>query len=518
MLLESLARIISICPAYHTFSSGSQSCRVLISSFNRCWSSRTTPSKETKTLPASLASLKRDFLDAVRKNDGHRAQLLRQKLRESSNDSDLNWVHNAVINMHARRRETDLAFAVATEMGSRMDSFSYAGLLNACAKAQHPPYDLPEKYAERAHHVFEEMVAKGILPSIVHYHTLMDCQAKAGKVDEAFATYEAMQQSGIPSSTRTLNILLSACSRATQPFRARETLEDFVQRGVKSDLITWNTLLSAYARAQNVDGAYEVWQDMQRSGIVPDRFTQRALSEAFGGNVALAAEIVQEAQWLQQHQGERSTGSASTSGATERAPGGKLRMHDGADLKVSDAANPMTATVSRPFFLDLHGLSQSAARIALVQRLEYLTFAHIQHALPDSNGGDRARDVQSRDGRTDTASRSEGGDSGDASQVAVQDLEIVVGKGQRSHGASVLRDAAEEILSSKGIAFQQHPNQGRLLVPSEELRRYVEAQKNSEFRNRFFHMASMQYVVVGLGLSAVLSALYVVPLILDHAV
>lgn len=48
--------------------------------------------------------------------------------------SDLNWVHNAVINMYARRRETDLAFAVANEVGPRMDSFSYAGLLNACAK------------------------------------------------------------------------------------------------------------------------------------------------------------------------------------------------------------------------------------------------------------------------------------------------------------------------------------------------------------------------------------------------
>lgn len=92
-----------------------------------------------------------------------------------------------------------------------------------------------------------------------------------------------------------------------------------------------------------------------------------------------------------------------------------------------------------------------------------------------------------------------------------------MGKGQRSHGSSVLRDAVEDILSSKGIAFQQHHNKGRLLVPSEELRRYVEAQKNSEFRNRFFHMASMQYVVVGLGLSAVLSTFYVVPLILDHA-
>lgn len=43
-------------------------------------------------------------------------------------------------------------------------------------QAQHPPYALPEKHAERAQDVFQEMIAKGIEPSSVHYHTLMDCQ------------------------------------------------------------------------------------------------------------------------------------------------------------------------------------------------------------------------------------------------------------------------------------------------------------------------------------------------------
>ena len=52
--------------------------------------------------------------------------------------SDLTWVHNAVINMHARRREPDLAFAVANEIGPRKDSWSYSGLLNACAKVWVP--------------------------------------------------------------------------------------------------------------------------------------------------------------------------------------------------------------------------------------------------------------------------------------------------------------------------------------------------------------------------------------------
>ncbi len=86
MLPESFARILSICPAYNCFPSGSSFCRVLISSSNRCLSSMTKPSREMNTLPASLASLKKEFLDAVRKNDSHRAQLLRQKLIDSSND------------------------------------------------------------------------------------------------------------------------------------------------------------------------------------------------------------------------------------------------------------------------------------------------------------------------------------------------------------------------------------------------------------------------------------------------
>ena len=86
MLLESLARILSIYPACFKSASGRQFCRMLISSSNKCLSSMTTPNKETNTLPGSLASLREGFLDAVKNNDSRRAHFLRQKLRESSND------------------------------------------------------------------------------------------------------------------------------------------------------------------------------------------------------------------------------------------------------------------------------------------------------------------------------------------------------------------------------------------------------------------------------------------------
>lgn len=109
---------------------------------------------------------------------------------------------------------------------------------------------------------------------------LLPQQAKAGKAEEALATFAAMQQRGIKPVTRTMNNLLSAFARVGQPFRAKDIMDDLVKRyGVKPDRVTWNTLLSAFARAQHVDGAYEAWQQMQQSGVAPDNLTQVAEPE-----------------------------------------------------------------------------------------------------------------------------------------------------------------------------------------------------------------------------------------------
>ncbi|KAK9915736.1 hypothetical protein WJX75_003421 [Coccomyxa subellipsoidea] len=178
----------------------------------------------------------------------------------------------------------------------------------------------------------------------------------------------------------------------------------------------------------------------------------------------MAAQIVQEADWLQQQM---------------VCP---CPILQGADLRASDAADQMTASVSRPFLLNLHGLSQSAARIALVQRLDYLTFTHIQHTLPSRKGEEQYANFS---GRIDDAQK----------------------RGGRRRTA----------ISSQANADPEARDCCRAGQADDALRRYVEAQKESQFKSRFFHMAGVQYLLVALGLSAVLSAMYVVPLILDHA-
>ena len=48
-----------------------------------------------------------------------------------------------------------------------------------CPQAEHPPYDLGPEIAARAEELFQDMLARGIQPNQVVFHTLMDVQASS---------------------------------------------------------------------------------------------------------------------------------------------------------------------------------------------------------------------------------------------------------------------------------------------------------------------------------------------------
>lgn len=45
-----------------------------------------------------------------------------------------------------------------------------------CPQAEHPPYDLPPRYAAMAAAAFREMQQRGLQPNVVVWHSLMACQ------------------------------------------------------------------------------------------------------------------------------------------------------------------------------------------------------------------------------------------------------------------------------------------------------------------------------------------------------
>jgi hypothetical protein len=67
-------------------------------------------------------------------------------------------------------------------------------------------------------------------------------------------------------------------------------------------------------------------------------------------------------------QGEGDASLAAAPRSANRKGGLKpLSIQQGAYLGQNDTCDAMTVQLSRPFMLDLHGLSQAAARIALLQ-------------------------------------------------------------------------------------------------------------------------------------------------------
>lgn len=487
---------------------------------------------------------------------------------------------NTLIGLYARRREVGRAFQLYQHLvqqearggqGSMAPNiFTYTNLLNAIAKAQHPPYDLGPEAAERAAGVFEEMLSRGIHPNQVAFHSLMDVQAKAALPDAAFDTYRAMLAAGVAPSHTTFSILMTACGRAGDHRRAAEVMEKLMpQAGVSPTTALWNSLLGAYAKSGSVDGAYATWVRMLESGAAPDAYTERALVDALASHPALAADVLAEARQIRQsmaqqqkhqpQQGQQRAGQVA--GEAPEGPGAAARLPPrvtnppgqnpppGADVASKAAwrsksagahqlsgttplrqgellvdempsgthsplggttyqgtayrrptpagspgaqrgcvqAGEATLDLDHLLWLDLHRMSQAAARASLLRRLEVLVqlAPTLVQQVERGEGGraaQRAQQGSRQRGRGPLAESllgpaAPGGDGEDPPGLVVV---TGVGRHSKEAGSGVLKEAVRDLLGRHGIPFEEdRTNAGRLLVPWPGLRRFVLDQQAS---------------------------------------
>ncbi|KAL4443286.1 hypothetical protein ABPG75_011023 [Micractinium tetrahymenae] len=57
-----------------------------------------------------------------------------------------------------------------------LSDYAYSTIITALSRAEHPPYDLPPRYAAMAADAFREMWGRGVQPNVVVWHSLMSCQ------------------------------------------------------------------------------------------------------------------------------------------------------------------------------------------------------------------------------------------------------------------------------------------------------------------------------------------------------
>mmetsp|Transcript_19241 Transcript_19241/g.53653 ORF Transcript_19241/g.53653 Transcript_19241/m.53653 type:complete len:404 (+) Transcript_19241:109-1320(+) len=392
---------------------------------------------------------------------------------------------NSLITMYGRRSELSNALSAADKMKTHRlawDTYTYAAILDALSKAQMPPYLLDMKYAAMAKEYFSQMLEAGVEANYVTFHSLMDCQSKAGLVEEAFAILEEMQEHGLEPTVFTFNVLIGACAKAGQPFRAKHVLEHMMpEAGIEPDVVSYNGVLGAFVKAGNIDNAYYTWVGMKDRGLLPTKVTASHMSEALLGSPAFLEELLGEARERARRMTAMSGGASGRTASTS-VNGGK--PFSAADQHRSAAGS--FDTPEDPAMLDLHRLSQSSAQAELLRRLDWLT-----------------EDINSTKAATTYPDNSDG-ENDDGGLLIITG----VGRHSRRRGSGVLQDTVRNILQKNEIGYRELANAGRILVPSEEIQALQLRRQATEANAKMLRGVSMRYMFLGCAVFGVLSGTY----------
>ncbi|KAF5737885.1 pentatricopeptide repeat-containing protein [Tripterygium wilfordii] len=122
--------------------------------------------------------------------------------------------------------------------------------------------------AEKALHVFREMINEGITPTYITFVGVLTACGHAGLVEEGLRNFELMSSFGIEPGTEHYASVVSLFGRAGKLYEAREFIE---KMPVKPEAVVWRSLLGACRIAGNVElGKYAaemaISDDPQDSG------------------------------------------------------------------------------------------------------------------------------------------------------------------------------------------------------------------------------------------------------------
>lgn len=160
------------------------------------------------------------------------------------------------------------------------------------------------------------------------------------------------------------------------------------------------------------------------------------------------------------------------------------------------------------FYIDLHGLSKSAASLALHARLSQLATIHavgaknlfeMSFAVPHSNDG-TIKDLAKQHG-----------------------LVIVVGKGLHSRktedqeGDGVLGNLVAELLDKRGlVAHRVVGNNGRFVIKGPTLVSWLDKHKRAEQQNNVWDSAGIRMWMMGAASASAVACVIVVPVLLNY--
>jgi pentatricopeptide repeat protein len=131
-----------------------------------------------------------------------------------------------------------------------------------------------EKKMDRVWCVWEDMVQKGVTPSITTYNALCDACARNGVMEHVPQLLKDMKTRGLTPNLITFGSVLKGHCLKGDIRAAFDILDDMRKTtNLKPDEIMYNTLLDGCAQANLSEEGMKILQQMQQEGIRPSNYT-----------------------------------------------------------------------------------------------------------------------------------------------------------------------------------------------------------------------------------------------------
>ncbi|XP_071725780.1 pentatricopeptide repeat-containing protein At1g79490, mitochondrial [Rutidosis leptorrhynchoides] len=149
--------------------------------------------------------------------------------------------------------------------------------------------------------VFDDLVrdsGKTNVPEFNAFSRVVQCLAKAEKLEVSFCCFKKIQESGCKVDTKTYNSLINLFLDKGLPFKAFEIYESMEGAGCSLDLATYELMIPNLARSGRIDAALKLFQQMKEKNIKPGFTIFASLVDSLGkaGRLDTSMKIYMEMQ------------------------------------------------------------------------------------------------------------------------------------------------------------------------------------------------------------------------------
>ncbi|KAM6548506.1 hypothetical protein CsatB_020182 [Cannabis sativa] len=150
----------------------------------------------------------------------------------------------------------------------KVDTISYNIIANGWCLVKRTP---------KALEILEEMVKRGLNPSLTTYNIMLKGYLRAGQIKEAWDFFMEMKRRDCEIDVVTYTTLVHGFGVVGEIEKARKIFNEMVGEGVLPSVATYNALIQVLCKKDSVENAIAVFEEMVKKGYVPNSITYTVL-------------------------------------------------------------------------------------------------------------------------------------------------------------------------------------------------------------------------------------------------